>query len=115
MANVLRLILFAIPFVIPLLTLQWSVLDLFGLGTPGADGLIHFHPAWLGLHIFDGHTKPQVEWKVAALLSMMAYGLTVATEGTRLYLPRKRFDDFRTEYLNERRKEWTAQAGSEIR
>lgn len=91
----------------PMVTLNFSVLDIVRKGNEGPKEIIHFL-------VFDG-TKESVELKVRLILSIIAIIILLLFEIFDLYLPLRSLENFRKTYLETCWKDWEKNLNKDVR
>lgn len=95
----------------PMITLQWSLLDFLEIGAPTESGYL----VELGLWDLRG-PRDEVEFKVRLAISMGGLLAVFVYDLLELYLPQRRIEAFRTEFLDHKAPEWERKLkGGEIR
>jgi hypothetical protein len=96
----------------PLITAQWSLLNL--LGRSDFLPTDHLQLSFLGLISLDGR-KEQVELQLRLILSGLALVAIMAHDLVDSYLPSRSLLEFRKEYLKQHGEEWRKRLGPGIR
>ena len=104
----------------PLITLPWSLVDYIGykVTAVAAVGIPEVIESRLfGLPVVG--TKSQVELTLRASAIVFALlvsaSIDVFSQVADVYIPRRRLQDFRGDYLNEKKKEWAELTGKDVR
>jgi len=101
-----RLAVQALLAIAPLVTLPWSLVDLIGYERLADDRI---STRIVGIAVIG--PKTQVELKLRLSLVFMALvvssSIDVISQIAEVYLPRQRLQDFRGDFLEQRKREWT--------
>jgi hypothetical protein len=92
----------------PMLTLNWSLLDLLG-ARPNAQGFV-----LAGVPFLAG-TKAQAELRIRLIVSGLAVLLILVNELVEYYLPARNLGEYRRWYLEDKETEWHEKLGPEVR
>lgn len=94
-----------------MLTMHWSLLDVFG-GPIVTSGVYSFGSGRLTL---TGTTKEQVELKLRITFAILGLLLAFVVDFSDTYTPQKRMVEFRRLFLSDRRNTWRESLGDGVR
>lgn len=110
-APFLRLIVrYGLQFILvlaPLITMNFSLLNLFGYGAAGPTDVVRV--------LFFNGPKQEVELNLRIFVSAIALFGSLTFEAIDLYLPSRSLLRFRKHYLEEQKKEWRSKLRPDIR
>jgi hypothetical protein len=93
----------------PLLTVNWSFLNL--LGFPGGPN----DPTTINLLFYSlSGEKQQVEMKLRIIASIVGFALVITYEVIDIVIPRRELSEFRSAYLGQQKEEWRNDPNNQI-
>lgn len=101
----------ALIILTPLLTRNWSLVNLWGYGGKGPTDTVEIQWGFLAL----SGEKDEVEITLRLLLTVLALLVVLAIEFWDLYLPDRERKEFKKEYLKEKQEEWEKKLGENVR